>query len=140
MDRNAQQPHVRRRLDFEDMEIETQHGNFLPGDRQGRDAPLPSIPRDDQPDHDECIEETDTESAPGTPPRNAMGGIRILYQGYDRPRQVRRPRPGMATIIARDGDGLTTVYNLPLGQVQLALEDGEETESEGGSDGDEDLN
>lgn len=135
---NNQQPNVRRRLNFEDMDdIEMQHDHPLPGDRGTGNAPLPRLPGDDQSDSDYSFEETDTESTPGSPERHPLASLRVLHQGFETPRQINRPRPGMATVIARDANGFTTIYYLPIGQVQLAFADGEETESEGHSDGDE---
>lgn len=140
MDANNQQPNVRRRLNFDDMDIETGLDGGMHGNGGEWDSTLPRVPGTGERDYDVGLEETDTESTPGSPPRNPMGGIRILYQGYGRPNQIARPRPGFACVIARDHDGLTTVYYVPLGQVQLALRDPEETESESDFDGDEELN
>lgn len=137
MDHYTEQPAVQRRLDFENMDIEDGTPHFVPGDREQRDSTLPRLRGDFEPCDTVSDAETDPESPPGMPTRDEMGGIRILYQGYGRPDVIRRPRPGMAAVIARDGDGLTTVYYLPLGQVQLALADPEETESEGGFEQDE---
>lgn len=138
MDNHHQQPNVRRRLNFDDMDPQQgEHDDPMHGEGGIGNKPLPRLPGTGERDDYQCSQETDTESPPGSPARNPMGGIRILYQGYDRPRQVTRPRPGMATIIARDHDGLTTIYHLPLGQVQLALEDREGSETETDSDGDE---
>lgn len=124
MDIHAEQPDVRRRLNFDDIDMRDdgsvpreggERNTALPGDAG---VPTPAVITDS--------EATDTEVSSGEEEGDEVPGLRVLYQGYGRPLRLNVPHRGFVTMFIRGLDGFTQVLSLPIGRVQLALQDDEE--------------
>ena len=124
MDLHNQQPNVARRLNFDD--IDMRDDGSVPREGGAGDTALPGDGGVHEPTVITDSEETDTEVSSGDEEGNEVPGLRILYQGYGRPNRINIPHRGFVTIFCRGIDGFTQVLSLPIGRVQLALEDLEE--------------
>lgn len=135
MDIHLEQSNVRRRLDFENMELETPPSS--PGNRRTEHPTLSRVPRTPERIDTLSDEGTDTESPSRTEERNQAAGYSVLFEGYTRPNHIRIPHRGMATVIVRDLDGFIYVVALPRESVHMAYLDDSETETERSTIGDE---
>jgi len=124
MDFHNQQSNVQRRLEFDDINMRDDGG--VPREGGGGDAPLPGDGGVRQPEIVTDDEATDTEVSSGNEEGEQVPGLRILYQGYGQPRRVRLPHRGYVALFVRGLDGFTQLLSLPIGRIQLALEDDEE--------------
>ena len=124
MDLHTEQPDVRRRLNFDD--IEMRNDDSVPGEGgTGNDA-LPGNGGVREPAVISDSEETDTENSSGDEEGEQVPGLRVLYEGYGRPPRINVPHRGWVTLFVRGLDGFTQVLSVPIGRIHLALEDHEE--------------
>lgn len=135
MDLHTEQSNPRRRLNFDDIDMETPDSS--PRNRRTEHPTLSRLPRAEQCSDVVSNEGTDTESPSGTPERHPATGYTVLHEGYNRPDHIRIPHRGMATVIVRDLDGFIYVVSLPRSNLHMAYLDDSETETERSSLGDE---
>lgn len=124
MDFHNQQPNVRRRLDFTG--VAAGDDDSMSGEGGARNT---TLPRDDRVPTPEVVtdsEETDTEISSGEEEGEQVPGFRVLYEGHGRPPRINIPHRGWVTLFVRGLDGFTQILSVPIGRVQLALEDLEE--------------
>lgn len=138
MDTDHQQSNARRRLSFDDDDTEMQDASMLP--REGDEERDASLPRDggvQEPGSPELSCETDTESISSEEEGVVPRGVRILYEGPPRHARLRQPPVGHATIIARIGRDLTRMASIPIDRLHVAVNQGEQSETESDSERDE---
>lgn len=124
MDLHNQQPNVRRRLDFTG--VTSGDDDSMSGEGGTRNGTLPGDDRVREPTISTDTEETDTEESSGDEERYQVPGLRVLYEGFGRPTNINIPHRGWVTLFVRDLNGYTQVLSVPIGRVQLALQDDEE--------------
>lgn len=124
MDFHDQQSDVRRRLNFEG--VEAGDDDSMSGERGTGDTSLPGNDRVPAPTVITDSEETDTEISSGEEEGDEVPGLRVLYEGYGRPPRINIPHRGFVTLFVRGLDGHTQILSVPIGRVQLALQDDEE--------------
>lgn len=124
MDFHNQQPNVRRRLDFTG--VAAGDDDSMSGEGGTRNTTLPGDDRVPTPEVVTDSEETDTEISSGEEEGEQVPGFRVLYEGHGRPPRINIPHRGWVTLFVRGLDGFTQILSVPIGRVQLALEDLEE--------------
>lgn len=126
MDIHDQQPDVRRRLDFEDVEMRTPDG--LPREGSGGNSPLSGDGGTTASEDSEGSVGTDQESPFRTEDGLEIPGVQVLYQGHGRPQNIRVPPAGLAAVLYRAHDGTTVLFRIPVGRLQVAFDDDQEHE------------
>lgn len=119
---HMEQPDVRRRLNFDNIDAEMPSPPGSPREGSERNPALSGSDTSEECDTSIDFGETDEEfSSSGEEEGNDPPGYRLLYEGYGDPDRIVRARRGYGIIIARYRDGLTRVARVPVDAIHIAM-------------------